>query len=329
MGKFSQKLTGIVIAFICIAILPVIASATNEEVQIVQTENQKYIIYLENGENKEFNYAISEDESTAEMDLEYIHSEIDEEGNQVALVDSSVYDFTRGDQAYFWVKEGEDQIISAKRIDFSTAFKKENMEEVENTTKRIGTEIVSDLAEEDRVDEQGVHITVSIGGIKITDTDAASYFYQTIPATGEYETLMNLAEKIRNDYDSISMYTKIATTKEFYSLYERLLENAEWQAVENMTIRQPKEATEGSKYVVFIKKVEEDNVTLDVQFLTCQEVQTPKYEKEKIVTQETTKLPITGDNLILIIVFAVVVIALILVFIRMKKLNEKNDGKKD
>lgn len=329
MSKISQKLTGIVIAFICIAILPVIVSATNEEVQIVQTENQKYIIYLENADNKEFNYAISEDKSTEEMDLQYVHSEKDEEGNQVALVDSSVYDFTKGNKAYFWVKEGENQIISAQEIDFSTAFKKENMEEVENTTKRISTEIVSNLEEEDRVDEQGVHITVSIGGVKITDTDTADYFYQTMPATGEYETLMNLAEKIRNDYDSMSMYTKISTTKEFYTLYNRLLENAQWQTVENMTIRQPKEATEGSKYVVFIKKVEENDVTVDVQFLTCQEVQTPKYEKEKIVTQETTKLPITGDNLIFIIAFVAVVIALILVFIRMKKLNEKNDGKKN
>lgn len=328
MNKIKQKFTGIVISFVFIASLPVIALATNEKVQIVQTENQKYIIYLENVDNHEFNYAISNNKLTEEIDLQYIHSEKDKAGNQVALIDTSVYDFSKGNKAYFWVKEGTEQIISAQEIDFSTAFAKENMEKVEKITKSINTEIVSNLAEENRVDEQGVHITVSIGGIKITDADKANYFYQIIPATGDYDILMSLAEKIKKEYNNMSMYTKIATTNEFYSLYHNLLQNIQWQNVENMIIRQPKEAVNGSKYVVFIKKVEGTNVTVDLQFLTCQEVQTPKYEKEKMVTQETTKLPITGDNIVFVIIFVVVVIALILVFIRMKKLNEKNAGKK-
>ena len=329
MGKIKQKLTGIVIAFILVAIVPVIAFATNEKVQIVQTKNDEYIIYVENLESKEFNYAISIDKAAREMDLKYIHSVKDEDGNQVALVNSGNYDFSKGTKAYFWVKEGDKQVISAEEIDFSLAFKKEKMEEVENTTKRIKTEIVENLDEEDRIDEKGVHITVKIGGVKITDTDKAKYFYQTMPATEEYATLMSLAEKIRNEYDDMSMYTKVETTNEFYTLYNKLMNNAQWQEVDEMTIRQPKEAVEGSKYVVFIKKVEGDEITLDAKFLTCQEVQTPTYEKEKIVTQETTKLPITGDNIILIVIFAVVIIALILVFIRMKKLNEKNNIKKD
>ena len=164
---------------------------------------------------------------------------------------------------------------------------------------------------------------------KITDTDEAKYFYQTMPATEEYATLMNLAEKIKDEYHGMSMYTKVETTNEFYTLYNKLMENAQWQEVDSMTIRQPKEAVEGSKYVVFIKKVEGEEITLDAKFLTCQEVKTPTYEKEKIVTQETTKLPITGDNIILVIVFAVVIIALILVFIKMKKLNKKDNIKKD
>lgn len=329
MGKIKQKITGIIIAFVLAAVLPVIVFATNENVQIVQIKNDEYIIYVENLESREFNYAISSDKTSTEMNLKYIHSVKDDDGNQVALVDSSNYDFNKGTKAYFWVKEGDKQIISAEEIDFSLAFEKEKMEEVENTTKRIKTEIVEDLVEEDKIDEDGVHITVKIGGVKITDTDEAKYFYQTMPATEEYATLMNLAEKIKDEYDGMSMYTKVETTNEFYTLYNKLMENAQWQEVDSMTIRQPKEAVEGSKYVVFIKKVEGEEITLDAKFLTCQEVKTPTYEKEKIVTQETTKLPITGDNIILVIIFAVVIIALILVFIRMKKLNKKDNIKKD
>lgn len=324
MTKMKQKLTGIAIAIFLIVIAPVVIFATNENVQIVQVEEQKYIIYISNLEGKEFNYAISDSNSVAELDLKYIHSVKDEEGNQVALIDESTYDFSKGTKAYLWVKDGENELVSAQEIDFSLAFEKSKMEEVENTTKRIKTEIVSDLVEEDRVDEEGVHITVSIGGVKITDNEKSEYFYQTIPATGEYETLMTLAEKLKNEYESMSMYTRISTTKEFYNIYNELIEKAEWQKVEEMTIRQPKEAEEGSKYVVLIKKVDGEQVTLDAQFLTCREEETPKYVKEKVITQETTKLPITGDNIILIIAFVIVVLVLVLVFIRMKKLNKQN-----
>ena len=41
--------------------------------------------------------------------------------------------------------------------------------------------------------------------------------------------------------------------------------------------------------------------------------------------QETAKLPITGDSIVLFVALAVVVIALIIVFARMKKLNKKED----
>ena len=57
-------------------------------------------------------------------------------------------------------------------------------------------------------------------------------------------------------------------------------------------------------------------------------MQTPTYEKEKIITQQTSRLPITADNIVLIIVLAVIIVALIFVAIRVKKLNDKT-GKND
>ena len=47
--------------------------------------------------------------------------------------------------------------------------------------------------------------------------------------------------------------------------------------------------------------------------------------EEKRTVQETAKLPITGDSIVLFVALAIVVIALIIVFVRMKKLNKKED----
>ena len=46
---------------------------------------------------------------------------------------------------------------------------------------------------------------------------------------------------------------------------------------------------------------------------------------ETRTVQETAKLPITGDSIVLFVALAIVVIALIIVFARMKKLNKKED----
>ena len=134
---------------------------------------------------------------------------------------------------------------------------------------------------------------------------------------------MNLAKKINSEYSNMDMFSKIQTLEEFDEIYSTLVNEADWKQVNDMTIKQPKEATENSKYVVLLKKEDGSNVITDVQFLTSQEEKEESYEREKIVTQETTKLPITGDNIILILAFIVVIIALILVFIKMKSNKEK------
>ena len=46
---------------------------------------------------------------------------------------------------------------------------------------------------------------------------------------------------------------------------------------------------------------------------------------QEVETKETSKLPITGDSIVLFVVLAALVIIAIVVFIRMKKLNKKAD----
>ena len=139
---------------------------------------------------------------------------------------------------------------------------------------------------------------------------------------------MELAEKMNKEYDEMDMYSKIQTAEKFYRQYSSIMRNVEWQKVEDLKIQQPETSVAGDKYIVYLKKVAKNgDITFDAQFLTAEEDYKPNVKKEQVVTQETTRLPITYDSIALIVILAVVVIALIVVFIRMKKLNNKNEEK--
>ena len=49
--------------------------------------------------------------------------------------------------------------------------------------------------------------------------------------------------------------------------------------------------------------------------------------KEEIITQETTKLPITYDSIALFVILGIIVALVIVVFIRIKKLSNQNEEK--
>ena len=66
-------------------------------------------------------------------------------------------------------------------------------------------------------------------------------------------------------------------------------------------------------------------VTTDAQFLTTYEDYKPNVVKEQKVTQETAKLPITYDSIALIVILVIIVAALVVVYIRMKKINQKDE----
>ena len=328
MKSRIQMLTITTIIALLITLFPIkilAVETTNDNLEIVQTNENKYIIYIQDLQKTEFTYSISTTKTTKENELKYIYSTKDKGENQVALVDNTVCDLNKNTKVYLWVKKDEKQIISAKEINLENAIKKSQIEQVENTTKRIKTEIVSDLLEEEKTDEQGVKITVKVGGIQIKDEEDAKYFYQIVSAVNEKEELMTLAEQLKNEYNQTSMYEKIQKAKEFYQKYQTLISKANWQSVENMQIKQPKTATENSKYIVFIKKVKDNNETYDVQFLTSKEEQKPTYEREKKIVQETTKLPITGDSVALFVAIIVIISAMIFVFVRMRKLKNKSE----
>lgn len=331
MKKFELKLTGVVIALIIIALLiPTKVLGANEELQIVKTE-QDYIIYVKDLAKTEFDFAISDKDNATEMELNYINSVEDEEGNQVAFVTQTKYNNELSTNAhnYLYIKTTEG--VEIKEINFDDAFDKAKMEEVETTTKRMETEVVTDIIEKDE-EVEGVKVKVTVGGLKIIDTDQATYYYASTKLPAEkYTELMELAEQINSSYNEMDMYERIKTAKQFYNLYNELKGLQNWLEVENMTIMQPNDAQKGEQYVVYLKKLGEDgNETIDVKLMTSYR----EDEEEKIpgktetrVVKETAKLPITGDSIILFVVLAAIVIIAIIVFIRMKKLQNKENKK--
>lgn len=330
MKSFKAKIMVMVlISVLVILVMPFNVFASNEGIQIVKTENQDYIIYVEDLENLEFKFAISQDEQADENDLDYIKSVQDGEGNQVILISKDAYEKIKDNSKnYIYIKNGLG--IQKVQIDFTDIFEKSKMEQVEKTTKRIKTELVTNL-EERNEEIDGIKYTETVGGLKIVDAENATYYYERVKLpTEKFSELEELANKLNTEYEEKDMYSKIEFAKEFYNLYEKLINEANWKTVENNEIRQPIDAQKGEQYVVLLKEVAEEGIeNYDAKFLIS--YREDKEEKipgrtETIVVQETAKLPITGDSLVLFVLLAVIVIALIFVFIRIKKIQNK-EGK--
>lgn len=341
MNKISAKLLSVLAIILFIAVMPIVVLATNENVSVVSSKNtdgkQEYIIYINEHTDQNFKYAFSNNAEPGIMDLVYINSTTDLGENQVAFLDAETYEKLSDSNKtiYMWAKdENEDLILNGIQLDFQNSITKENIETIESLTKRIKVEIADSKDDTDATDPvreedvNGVLETSKVGYVEIVDDKDATYYYERVKVSdsADYTKLMELAEKIQKEYDSMDMYEKIQFDMEFYNLYSKLVNSANWQKVENMTISQPENSEKGEEYIVFLKKVDEDNNTVeDIQFLIADNYEEPK--TEKVVTQETTKLPITGDNIALIVLLVVIVIALIVVFIRMKKMNKKDEEK--
>ena len=341
MNKKIIKLFGAFAIIFIIVITPIVVLATNENVSVVNTQENEYMIYIKDYTDKNFKYAFTNNANPNKMELSYINSISDLGGNQGAFLDAETYEKLKNQPIYMWAKdEKENLILDGVQIEFENSLTKENINIIENTTKRIAVEISTSKENTESTDPvrneniDGVKEISKAGYVKITDSKDATYYYQRVKTTdsADYAKLVELAEKLNKEYDGMDMYQKVQENEQFYSLYSKLINEANWQEVENMEVKQP-ESTEqsngvGDKYIVFLKKVAKDGeTTTDAQFLQEYYDYEPNAVKEQVKTQETTRLPITYDSIALIVILAVVIIALLVVFIRMKRLNKKDEQK--
>ena len=147
-----------------------------------------------------------------------------------------------------------------------------------------------------------------------------------LPSVEEASKLNELVEKINNFDENTDMYEITTTYKEIIKVYEKLLSNIQFTAVENMEILQPEDSVNGDKYVILLRKIDGDEViSEDIQILTCKRIEDEGVDKVVIQkeVEKAVKLPVTGDNIFLIGGFVALVVTLI-VLVVLKKKSTKN-----
>lgn len=335
MKSFTKKLAILLIALLTIVTLMPLSKvfAANEGVQLVKATNGNIVIYVNGLEKNDFAYALSNKEGATEGELTYKKSVLDSENSEEANYVAVVTPKELSQNGYLYVKKNGEDVANTIQInaDVNNMFTQEQMSLVENTTKRIATEVITDSnSREETVNE--IKYTYTVGGLKITDDQTATYSYVMVklPADG-YTNLQNLANEL--NINDKTVCDRIQLAKNFYNQYQALLDNANaennWKAVENMQILQNEDYENNENYVVLLKKVATDGTTTyDAKFMNTKFTNTETVipaSTQEVKKQETSKLPITGDSIALFVILAALIIMAIFVYVRMKKANKKAD----
>ena len=344
MEKLKTKFVAItLIMLLSLSIIPTNAFAVSREnAEIVKAKNENgedyYIVYVEGVEDNEFKYATSTGEEALDMNnisLNFKNSVKDDNGNGTNSV------AVLNDEAnYLYVKETSG-INSIIKLDFDNVIDQEKVAEVEGTTNRIATKEVLVSQRNEKIKE--VKYEQTIGGLEILEDENSNYKYESIilPAK-DYSELMQLVDELNTNYEEKDMYSKIKFAREFSEKYDDLISYADsqtWTTVEDNLILQPEDAQKDDEYVVIIRRTVASSgivrrlraragntATYDVKFMVSDRNEVlPEKTEVKTTSKRTTKLPITGDSLILFAILAVIVIALIIVYVRMKKLQNKDN----
>lgn len=325
MSKLKFKLIILAVAFVIgLVALQTVAYASNENIQILKKDAENYIIYVKDNESTNFEFAFSNDKDADKTSLSYLSAETDSEdsnANKIAYVNSatiSLFDNT----TYMWVKDAEEYILEGIEVDLSKAIKDTDLQFASTITKIIEADSTKTSTTEK--EEDGKKIITTVGEVVLKDENG-SYSYITIklPNSDDYNNFMKLATKISKLNSDTDMYTQIELYSEFFNLFTSLKPNddAGWLEVDKNIIYQPDDAEDGDEYIVWIKDNETEDI--DVQFLTS----TKKFSEEKVKEAITTKLPVTYDNNTLLIIFAIVIVLIIAVSIRIKILSKKEANK--
>lgn len=325
-----------------------------EHTQMIKKSDNEYIIYVsyenESNElvflNEKFEFAFSNEAEVADKStLVFQDSALDqaENGNHIAYVDSKLYSkyFEGKENTYLWVKQESDYKLESEKINLTNSLTEETIQKLNNVTKMIKVTVGEKTLPTETINE--VKVNHKIGTLTI-DEQTGTYSHKMLKATEgtDAKKLIDLAEKL-NKVDEENMFNKLSTYNEFKALYNKLkpeIEDDKWTQVENYTIEQPENSKTGEQYLVWLKNEDEvetnantrtaDNTVIDVQIMTCVDEYIPEYEKQEIIIKETTKLPITGDNITLFVIAGVILILIIIVVVlKLKENNVKEESIKN
>lgn len=317
------KLTFLTILVITVLLLPITVLATNENIEILLKNEGDALIYINGHLDAEFEFAFSNDSGADKTTLSFRTAETDaaKNGNYIAYINTEIqedYFKDKTKKVYFWAKDSSGEFFAeAVEIDIDKAIIEQDISYIDSLTKMINLTITTETTEKT---ENDVKITTTLGKIELEE---GKYLYQLIkPTTEEYKNLVTYLERM-SKINSVDAYTELKTYNEFANLFEKLLNELDGEKWENPTdkneIFQPEDAKTGDQYVLWI--MDSEKQIIDIQLLTS----IREESQEKIVERVTTKLPVTYDNNVLLIVLGILVIVAIIVAVRINSLKKKQE----
>lgn len=317
----TLHLSFVIALFLTVVMSANVLAATSSNIALVKTNDTSYIIYVEDM-NDTFDYMITEENTEPSS---YDVSSLDANGNNVATLDTN--NVSQTEELYLWIKDSEENVTMAS-IDVDDYIDYEKLVDMNTITKRI--DVDTDETKITVTDSQNQISTVTVGKTVITDDNTKSYEYylEEVDSNVDAQKLDELIDLV-NSFDlDTDMYTVVTSYKSINKLYESILASATWEDVENMEVLQPEDAKHGEKYILALKMLDSDNeIKSDIQILTS--IRDYDEGVDEIVTKETVvkavKLPVTGDNIFLIIGFLLLIFALILLVILKRKTNQKEN----
>ena len=315
----------LIVAIFAMMLLQFPVKAAEDDTNIVKTADE-YLIYKQEFLEENFKFAFAKDKNINEQELNFINSLQDNEGNNIAYVNEEIYNSCFLDsKSYMWIQKNNEIVVKAEEVNLGNAITQENINYVSNTTKRIATEI-SEESREEEID--GVTKTTTVDTLNIIPEEGYTYEYQIVkPQEGsKYAEFFALSEEIAKITEDTNSYENIMKLNDFYNLYNALIPT-EWEKVENNQIKEPEDTQTGEKYLIWLKATNASGEEItDVQFMTCEREENKEYIPEVIEKSTTVKLPVTFDfNMVLWILFAILVIAIIVLLVVRSKMSDKKE----
>ena len=319
MKKSILKLTSAVLIIIfALAIMPKsVRAAEKIEGIILEKANNEKIIYIKEKGETEFKYAFSDEKETSNAN--FITSSKDTNGEYVAFIE--------GEETYKYMF-----ITSGNNTEIIELDALKKITDIENLTKVIN--VTTEEFNSQMTKNGDTTVTEKQG--KIVIEDEGTYQYQSIEILDKNNSTTKLNETAVELYDSLKslqslnkMYDKLLVEITIRDDYKILQENAKWEDATKKEILQSQDSQEGEKFLVLIQEVKDGKtVRTDVQIMTCQRQDAADVEYTNTtvpkVVEKKTSLPVTGENLVLYIVLAVVILAIIILATKMKSEKGKH-----
>ena len=321
MKNSILKLTCIVlITIFTVALMPVaVRAASNTDGIILEKADGSKIIYVKDMKTTEFKYAFSNsDDSTGAT---FLTAAKDTNDEYVAFMEKDA----TAKYMFVQVEENTNTIELAKQKSIS----EDEIKEVEKLTKIIGV----DTTKNDSSKTQNGDTTVKTVNGKIIVTDEGTYQYQIFEVVDNNsstktpnETAVDLYSQLSKLENANGMYNKLLAEIAIRDDDKKLIDNAEWEDAKKNEIPQPSNSQNDEVFVVIIREVKDGKeVRKDVQFMTTARQDDADVEKTPKEVKKQTRLPVTGENLALYIVFGVIILAIIILIVKMRKAKQDEE----